>query len=75
MVSSGGEGALSLIGLISSGAGGVGDFLDLNDPGKSTFFHFVEEAEVLIGDGLGGRRLFVGVIMGARCSENLGGRF
>ena len=45
------------MGLISSGPGGVGDFLDLTDPGTSMSFHFVEEADVWIGDGFGGRRL------------------
>ena len=49
------------MGLISSGPGGVGDFLDLTDPGTSMSFHFVEEADVWIGDGFGGRRRPVGV--------------
>ena len=53
-----GEGAFSLIGLISSGPGLVGDLGDLIDSGFSTSFHLVEETEVFIGDNLGGWFLF-----------------
>lgn len=61
------------MGLISSGPGrGTSD---LTDPGISMSFHFVEEAEVQIGDGLGGRCLPVGVTIGVRWSGNLGGGF
>lgn len=52
----GGEGARSLMGLISSLLGRVGDAIVLIDPG-SMFFHLVEDAEVIIGEGLGGRCL------------------
>lgn len=49
-----GDGALSLMGLISSGRGWIGDLGDLRLPRRSTFFHLVEDTDVLIGDGLGG---------------------
>ena len=45
-LSRGGERAFSLMGLISSGPGRIGEAINLTDPGMSMSFHFVEEAEV-----------------------------
>lgn len=70
-MSGAGEGAFSLIGLISSTRGRVGDLGDLIEPEASTFLHFVEEVEVSIGDGLGGRRLPEAVSAGVCGPENL----
>lgn len=48
---------MSLIGLISLEEGATGDPMGRTEPGASTSFHFVEDAEVTIGVGLGGRCL------------------
>ena len=50
-----GEGSLSLIGLISLDEGATGDLRGRTEPGVSISFHFVEDEEVTIGVGLGGR--------------------
>lgn len=50
----GGEGARSLIGLISSRLGRIGDPILLMELRPGMFFHFVEDVEVIIGDGFGG---------------------
>ena len=51
------EGALSLSGLISSRLGRVGEPIRLMELGSGIFFHFVDDAEVMIGAGLCGRGL------------------
>lgn len=53
-LSGGGDGSLSLIGLISLEVGATGDLTGRTEPGASISFHFVEDAEVTIGVGLGG---------------------
>ena len=52
---SGGEAARSLMGLISSGPGRVGEPMVQKEPGSPRPFHRVEEAGVTNGDGRGGR--------------------
>lgn len=46
---------MSLIGLISLDEGATGDPTGRTEPGVSTSFHFVEDADVTIGVSLGGR--------------------
>lgn len=48
-----GDGAFSLIGLMSSDRGWVGEPGGFMPLGRLTFFHFVEETDVLIGEGFG----------------------
>lgn len=62
-----GDGARSLMGLISSRLGRVGDLIVFTEA-RSIFFHLVEDAEVTIGDGLGGRGLPEPVI-GVCCAD------
>lgn len=47
---------MSLTGLMSLDPGRTGEYCR-TEPGVSTFFHLVEDAEVKMGDGLGGRCL------------------
>ena len=42
------------MGLISVEEGATGDPMGRREPGTSTSFHFVDDAEVTIGVGLGG---------------------
>ena len=63
-ISGAGDGAFSLMGLISSGRGRVGEPGGLIELGVSAFFHLVEVVDVSIGDGLGGRRLSEGLETG-----------
>jgi hypothetical protein len=67
-----GDGALSLIGLISSGSGLVGDPGCPTGPGRLSFFHFVEVTEVLIGEGFRGLCFGEVVENGVRPSLGLG---
>lgn len=60
-----GEIALSLSGLILLERGRTGDPGDAPDPVRSNFFHFVDEVEVTIGDGLSCRSLGEGFGIGA----------
>ena len=64
VVSKVGEGALSLIGLMSSGPGGVGEPGESLNTGRSKVFHFVDSADVSMADGQGGRCLPEGVKVG-----------
>ena len=60
---SGGDGALSLIGLISLARGLVGEDWRAG-PGVSTFFHRVEDADVNMGEGLKTRDFPEALVMG-----------
>lgn len=64
-----GEGALSLSGLISSGRGRIGDLGDSTPLGASTFFHLVDETDVLMGDGFGSCLFTLDVETGVFCSK------
>ena len=59
---------LSLIGLISSGSGLVGEPGLVTGPGRSSFFHFVARADVRIGEGFGGLGFVTLVETGTRSS-------
>lgn len=58
-----------LIGLIAPGLGLFGETWRI-ELAPSTFFHRVDDADVAIGDGLGGRCLFGGVDNGVCCPES-----
>ena len=66
---SGGEGARSLMGLISSGPGRVGEPMVRTAPGSPRPFHRVEEAGVTIGDGRGGRSFPDALTAGVCCAD------
>ena len=66
---SGGEGARSLMGLISSGPGRVGEPMVRTAPGSPRPFHRVEEAGVTIGDGGGGRGFPDALTAGVCCAD------
>lgn len=68
-MSGGTEGARSLIGLISSGRGRVGEGMERSEPGSSRPFQRVEEAGVMMGEGRGGRGLPDTVVKGVCCAD------
>ena len=63
-----GDGAVSLIGLIAS-VGLVGDGCR-TDSEASAFFHLVDEADLVIGDSLAGRRFPFSIGTGVCWSAN-----
>lgn len=69
VMSGGTEGARSLMGLISSGRGRVGDAMERMDPGSPRPFQRVEEAGVMIGEGRGGRGLPDALVKGVCCAD------
>jgi hypothetical protein len=65
----GAEGARSLMGLISSGPGRVGEGIERTDPGSPRPFQRVEEAGVMMGEGRGGRGLPDALVKGVCCAD------
>jgi len=65
----GAEGARSLMGLISSGPGRVGEGIERTDPGSPRTFQRVEEAGVMMGEGRGGRGLPDALVKGVCCAD------
>jgi len=68
-MSGGIEGARSLMGLISSGPGRVGEVMERTEPGSPRPFQRVEEAGVMIGEGRGGRGLPDALTWGVCCAD------